>query len=491
MSGWTYDLNFQIQIRPMTMALIEAVRNCNLVRVKTLLNAGVDFNEREDSGGPTALHEAIRLGYYTIAIQLIDSGADLCLEFRNMTSLIAAAAYNRSDLKNYIQEKAIWSMSSLIEANVLLRSSRIIYKDTSVAYGDRKECQTVEELEKIRYDMDNLRDGAFMVREQILGWDNPLIAQDLILTTHTYDTRPRAKLLLKRWSRGLELLRGGRQWIGDALRYIVNCIDNIVCEVPGNIQIADLEGIFNQALDEIEGVGIAQPNLQTNQDKYTCRRFLWKSIRSTLRLLSIAVEMPKDISERIRLEQTARVFVQLNAEYKWTPSLLHFIFDSIHLEDRRILGRSVMPSWFLFKLLIDAGDSVNSLDSLNTNTVLHAMSEWHMSYNRSVFRDINYNRDLYRRNMKAFHAIMIKLLDCGLHLCATNYCRKSVKDIVLSYDSSDEMKKFAKNYFFLQCAAAKVVKQYNLHKQVGIPAELRKFIELHWRLHAALIECNL
>ena len=481
----------------MVRALIEAARSGNLKKVKFLLNAGADVNEREGYEGPTALHEAIRLGYYTIAIQLIDSRADLCLEFRNMTSLIAAAAYNRSYLKDYIQTKANWSMLSLIEADELLGSSFIIYKDTSVdkgyrlfltclrrrqeknypkvvnyplaAYGDRKECQTVEELEKIRYNMDHLHDEAFMVRERILGWDNPLIAEDLILTTHTYDTRPRAALLLKRWSRALEQLQRSHRWIGDPLAYIASCIDHIACEVPSNIQIADLEDIFNRALDEIERIGFMAnlpESLQLENAEYICVNLTKKLVRNTLRLLSIAVELPKTFSQRIRLEETAHVFVKLNARYKWTHSLLISIFDPDLIEYRKAHGKSIIPSWLLFKLLMNAGESVNTL-GFSKRTVLQQMELSCMIFSA--------------KDPKAFHAIIIKLLDCGLHLCARSYYNyiKPVKEIVLSYDSSDEMKKFVKNYMFLQCVAAKVVKKFNLHNHVGIPRELRKFIELH------------
>ncbi|XP_030588132.1 protein fem-1 homolog B isoform X2 [Archocentrus centrarchus] len=185
--------------------------------VRFLLEKGANPNAKAHCGA-TALHFAAEAGHLEIVKELMHCQAAMVVNGHGMTPLKVAAESCKADVVDLLLAHADCDPHSRIEALELLGASfandrenydiqrtyhylymammeryrnpdNIITKELLPpieAYGGRRECRTLQDLEAIRVDRDALHMEGLMIRERILGSDNIDVSHPIIYRGAVY-----------------------------------------------------------------------------------------------------------------------------------------------------------------------------------------------------------------------------------------------------------------------------------------------------------------
>lgn len=187
--------------------LMIAAYKGHLSIIEYLLSLNCDPDGKAKCGG-TALHFAAETGHLEIFKCLLEHGAQLSKNSFGMTPLNSAAERTKGNIVEYLVSTDHASEMEKIEALELLGASYANDKDNYSrerayhyltwamrerfknpqnpriktlgapipAYGDRPECSSISDLERIRTDCCALHMEGLIVRERILGRANPEVA---------------------------------------------------------------------------------------------------------------------------------------------------------------------------------------------------------------------------------------------------------------------------------------------------------------------------
>ena len=177
-----------------------------------MLESGAKVNEHAHCGA-TALHYAAECGHVDICSALLDFGAELKRNEYGMTPVIAAAERTRENVvQMFHQRPNLLSKEEKIEALELMGASfandkdnyslvnayyylmfamELRYEDpcnvikkpiipTIPAYEYWVECQTIQDLQAIRYNHNSLHMESLTIRERVLGRQCPEVAHSIV-----------------------------------------------------------------------------------------------------------------------------------------------------------------------------------------------------------------------------------------------------------------------------------------------------------------------
>lgn len=458
--------------------------------VEFLLERGADPNAKAHCGA-TALHFAAEAGHLEIVEELVRHRAAMVVNGHGMTPLKVAAESCKADVVELLLEHANCDPLSRIEALELLGASfandrenydierTYDYLHTAMAerhrdpqnvvakellppieaYGGRRECQTLPELEAIKVDRDALHMEGLMIRERILGSDNIDVSHPIIYRGAVYADNMEFEQCIKLWLHALRLRqKGNRNTHKDLLRFAQ--VFSQMVHLKEQVLAAAVEQVLSCSVEEIQRSlsrvdSASESELPQAMDNYESNVFTF------LYLACISTKTVCSEEERARINKHIYDLIQLDPRSREGSSLLHLaISSSTPVDDFHTNDVCSFPSAQVTKLLLDCGAQVNAVDH-EGNTPLHVI--------------VQYNRPI--SDFQTLHAIIISLVEAGAHTDMTNKQNKTPLDKSTTGVSEILLKTQMK--MSLKCLAARAVRHHQITYRNQIPKTLEEFVEFH------------
>ncbi|NXQ22214.1 FEM1C protein, partial [Peucedramus taeniatus] len=299
-----------------------------------------------------------------------------------------------------------------------------------MAYDYAKEVNSLEELENLIADPDEMRMQALLIRERILGPSHPDTSYYIRYRGAVYADSGNFKRCITLWKYALDM-----QQSNDKAKGLLGT----------TVTFDDLMGILCKSVLEIEQ---AMKQIQCPPDTVQ----LNKALSIILHLICLLEKVPCTSEQEHFKKQTIYKFLKLQPRGKNNFSPLHLAVDN----NTTCVGRYPVckfPSLQVTAILVECGANINVRDSDN-NSPLHIAA------------------------LNNHPGIMNFLIKSGSHFDATNLHKQTASDLL------DE-KKIAKNVIHpinhttLQCLAARVIVNHNICYAGHIPEKLEKFVLLH------------
>ncbi|XP_072291040.1 protein fem-1 homolog B [Eucyclogobius newberryi] len=458
--------------------------------VRFLLEKGADPNAKAHCGA-TALHFAAEAGHLDIVKELVSQQAAIVENGHGMTPLKVAAESCKADVVELLLAHADCDPKSRIEALELLGASfandrenydiqktyhylhaamterhrdpeRLILKQRLPpveAYGRRRECETLEELENIRVDRDALHMEGLMIRERVLGSDNVDVSHPIIYRGAVYADSMEFDHCIKLWLHALRLRqRGNRNTHKDLLRFAQVFSQMVHLREPLNA--VSVEQVMSCSVLEIQRSvsrvdSASEAELPQAQDNFESNIFTF------LYLACISTKTVCSEEHRARMNKHIYDLIRLDPRSRDGSTLLHLaISSSTPVDDFHTNDVCSFPNAQVTKLLLDCGAAVNAVDH-EGNTPLHVI--------------VQYNRPI--SDFLTLHAIIINLVEAGAHTDMANKQKKTPLDKSTTGVSEILLKTQMK--MSLKCLAARAVRQHHITYRNQIPKTLEEFVEFH------------
>ena len=200
-----------------------------------LIDKGAFMDLQYKDAGNTALHDAIERGYLEMVSQLLARGASQLPNNQGLTPLLYACNLRSTEIVEYLINRPECTKQQRIEALELLgatiangksrdikkafsymkRGMEMRYEDLAhpllkkkmepvEAYQNRKESQTLEELALLEGDDHAIGMEGLIIRERILGSDNPAILYEIRFRGAVLADSEEYELCFGLWQRVLE-----------------------------------------------------------------------------------------------------------------------------------------------------------------------------------------------------------------------------------------------------------------------------------------------
>ena len=203
--------------------------------VTYLINKGAFMDLQYQDSGNTALHDAVKRGYLEMVSQLLSRGASQLPNNQGLTPLLHACDLRSIEMVEYLINRPECTKEQRIDALELLgatiandmfgdsekafsymkRGMEMRYEDPArpllkkkmepvEAYQNRKESQTLQELALLEGDDLAIGMEGLIIRERILGPDNPAILYDIRLRGAVLADSEEYELCFSLWKRAME-----------------------------------------------------------------------------------------------------------------------------------------------------------------------------------------------------------------------------------------------------------------------------------------------
>lgn len=250
--------------------------------VTYLLQKGADPDCKAHCGA-TALHFSAECGHLEIVKELIKFGASMPKNDHNMTPLTVAAECGRAAVVYYLVQLADVTQEGKVDALELLGASfandkehydigkayqylhqamverysnplNILHKPQYPlvpAYENRRESQSVADLEAIQHDHNALHMESLVIRERILGADNPEVPHPVIFRGAVFADSARFDRCISLWMHAMKLRQRNNRTISkDLLRF--SQVFSQMVHIGVRLDFNDVEQVFGHAVTEIE-----------------------------------------------------------------------------------------------------------------------------------------------------------------------------------------------------------------------------------------------
>lgn len=458
--------------------------------VRYLLTCGADPNAKAHCGA-TALHFAAEAGHLDIVKELVSRQAAMVENGHGMTPLKVAAESCKADVVELLLAHAECDALSRVEAMELLgasfandrenydiqRAFRYLHAAMSErhrdpqhvipkerlpqieAYGRRRECETLAELETIRIDRDALHMEGLMIRERILGSENVDVSHPIIYRGAVYADSMEFDQCIKLWLHALRLRqKGNRNTHKDLLRFAQ--VFSQMVHLKELLTASSVEQVMSCSVLEIQRSvsrvdTASEAELPQALDNYESNIFTF------LYLACISTKTSCGEEQRARINKHIYDLIQLDPRSRDGSTLLHLAISSTTpVDDFHTNDVCSFPNAQVTKLLLDCGAQVNAVDH-EGNTPLHVI--------------VQYNRPI--SDFLTLHAIIISLVEAGAHTDRTNKQKKTPLDKSTTGVSEILLKTQMK--MSLKCLAARAVRQHHITYRNQIPKTLEEFVEFH------------
>ncbi|XP_007895570.1 protein fem-1 homolog C [Callorhinchus milii] len=451
---------------------------------KYLLEKGADVN-RKSVKGNTALHDCAESGSLEIMKMLLKYGARMEKDGYGMTPLLSASVTGHTNIVDFLTQHPQTSKVERINALELLgatfvdkkrdllgamkywkRAMDMRYSDIArvlgkpepkelvMAYDYTKEVTTVEELEALIADPDEMRMQALLIRERILGPSHPDTSYYIRYRGAVYADSGNFERCINLWKYALDMQQSNldplspmtaSSLLSFAELFSFMLQDRTKGVLGTSVSFSDLMGILSKSVFEIDR---AIKQIQSPPDPTQ----LSKALSIILHLICL-LEKVKCSSEQEQFKrQTIYRFLKLNSRGKAGFSPLHLAVD----KDTTSVGRYPVckfPSLQVTAMLLECGADFNSRD-LDSNSPLHIAA---------------------RNNHPEIMNLLIK---AGAHFDTTNSQKQTACDLL---DEKEMGKNLIQpiNHTTLQCLAARAIVKHQLVYRGQIPEKLEAFILLH------------
>ncbi|XP_009959825.1 PREDICTED: protein fem-1 homolog A, partial [Leptosomus discolor] len=451
-----------------------------------LLEKGADVNRRSVKGN-TALHDCAESGSLEILQLLLRSKARMEKDGYGMTPLLAASVTGHTNIVEYLiqgglqQEEA----EAAVEALELLGATFVDKKrdllgahkywrramelrceggqylpkpeprQLVLAYDYSREVSSLEELEALITDPDEMRMQALLIRERILGPSHPDTSYYIRYRGAVYADSGNFERCINLWKYALDMQQGNLEPLSpmtassflsfaELFSYVLQ--DRSKGTLATHLGFSDLMGVLSKGVREVERALVHGKDPVVDSAQFT------KTLAIILHLVFLLEKVECTPEQEHQKRQTIYRLLKCSPRAKNGFTPLHMAVD----KDTTTVGRypvGKFPSLHVVNLLLECGADPDSRDYDN-NTPLHVAA---------------------RNNCPL---IMSALMEAGAHMDATNAFKQT------AYELLDEklltksmMQPF--NYITLQCLAARALDKHKIPYKGFIPEELEAFIELH------------
>lgn len=444
--------------------------------------------------GATALHFAAERGHLDVVRHLMSYGAEILRNDQNMTALDIAAESGHANVVEYFITHSDCSKITRIEALELLGASYANDKDNYnilkcyhylwlamyerfsdphnalpktvlppiEAYENRIESQSLAELELMKNNADALHMEALIVRERILGIDNPEIPHPIVFRGAVFADMGQFDRCIMLWMRVLKLRQHNKRPISkDLLRFAQVFAQMVFLKL--DVPFDGVEEVFHFLLTEIDRDGQMMENRNgTKEEHVLAEEMLEANIHTALYLLAILLQIKNTDDEDFRICKLAYALNRKELLLRTNKrSLLHLVCDeATSVDDFHVSDVVIFPDDSLVRLLLKCGADVNALD-VNGNTALHVIVQF--SHPISHFMTL--------------HNIIVSLVDAGVHVDCANKQRQTARDV--STTGVAEVILWTKFSLSLKCIAARAVRKHNIAFHNVVPVSLEEFIAMH------------
>ncbi|XP_041337277.1 protein fem-1 homolog C-like [Pyrgilauda ruficollis] len=437
------------------------------------------------ASGNTALHDCAESGSLEIMKMLLKYCAKMEKDGYGMTPLLSASVTGHTNIVDFLTQHEQTSKIECINALELLgatfvdkkrdllgalkywkRAMEMRYNDRIsilnrpvpqtliMAYDYAKEVNSLEELENLIADPDEMRMQALLIRERILGPSHPDTSYYIRYRGAVYADSGNFKRCINLWKYALDMQQSNldplspmtaSSLLSFAELFSFMLQDKAKGLLGTTVTFDDLMGILCKSVLEIER---AMKQIQCPPDPIQ----LNKALSIILHLICLLEKVPCTSEQEHFKKQTIYKFLKLQPRGKNNFSPLHLAVD----KNTTYVGRYPIckfPSLQVTAILVECGANINVRDSDN-NSPLHIAA------------------------LNNHPGIMNFLIKSGSHFDATNLHKQTASDLL------DE-KKIAKNLIHpinhttLQCLAARVIVNHNICYAGHIPEKLEKFVLFH------------
>ncbi|XP_050427498.1 protein fem-1 homolog B-like [Adelges cooleyi] len=470
--------------------------------VKYLLENEADVNKQTNCGA-TAMHFAAQADHVKIVELLLAHNAKHLKNEHSLTPILVAAERTHIVLVYYLLDALSLSREEKIEAEELLGASFLNDKDNYdnhlgytillhsmemrynaepivpkrvykcvEAYGNRIECQTVEDLMSIKEDSEPLHYESLIIRERILGEKNPDLLQSIIYRGAVYADAFNFTPCIRLWLHAMRIAQDNQTSTHkDLLRFAQVFCQMIKAKSP--IEMSDLKKVLGATTEELKRNQKKLSSKSPEEDNGTATETeYYANILSTLGLINVtSFVLAQNVGVEDPLKgEVLKIIVEINKlKVKTTKgeTLLHLCLNyDTNVDNLFTNGICCFPNYPTMKLLIYCGADVNAIDN-NRNTPLHYIDKF-----ISDFPHIPHTN-----NCLDTKRMVMELLDSDAHTDFVNnrgVCpHTGFLSTVFNLTNNNPMS--------LKCLAARCVRRniakVNYHNQ--LPSELEEFTNLH------------
>ncbi|NXW72832.1 FEM1A protein, partial [Hirundo rustica] len=324
-----------------------------------------------------------------------------------------------------------------------------------LAYDYSREVSSLEELEALITDPDEMRMQALLIRERILGPSHPDTSYYIRYRGAVYADSGNFERCINLWKYALDMQQGNLEplspmtassFLSFAELYSYVLQDRSKGTLATHLGFSDLIGVLSKGVREVERALVHGKDPVADSAQFT------KTLAIILHLVFLLEKVECTPEQEHQKRQTIYRLLKCSPRAKNGFTLLHMAVD----KDTTMVGRypvGKFPSLHVVNLLLECGADPDSRDYDN-NTPLHVAA---------------------RNNCPL---IMRALMEAGAHMDATNAFKQTAYELLdEKLLTKSTMQPF--NYITLQCLAARALDKHKIPYKGFIPEELEAFIELH------------
>lgn len=477
--------------------------------VEYLLENDALPNEQANCGA-TALHYAAECGHVDVCSVLLDYGAIFKQNEYGMTPVICAAERTREAVVElFLNRAGLLTREEQIDALELMGASfandkdnyslvkafrylisamelRFEDPDNEVrkpilppipAYEHWIECQTMQDLQAIRYNHNSLHMESLTIRERILGRHCPEVAHSIVFRGAVCADNGRFDRCESLWLHAMHLKQQNSLSIQrDLLRFAQ--LFSQMLSINVSLRFTNVTDVLAACVEEL---GQNQQKMATPGPKDLIEVIAEEhelNIVTVLYLITIITKLlkrspqPEDITED-NMRDVYRLIYRLNqmsVKLRDDQSLLHLSVNGVTpVDDFHTDDICRFPCTDTVKLLLRCGASVSVVD-VDRNTPLHTLC----STLQTVA--IRMSDDDVRALVKELTEIFI---EAGIHLDAVNIEGLKASQVCVQNSLGNFIRGYEARAITLQCLAARCIAQHRVPYKNIIPRQLEPFVQLH------------
>lgn len=331
------------------------------------------------------------------------------------------------------------------------------------AYEGATEVQTVEELEELLSDPDDMKMQALLVRERILGPAHPDTSYYIRYRGAVYADMGDFDRCIALWMYALDMQMSKLDPLSPMTQSSLLSFAELFSFMMGSgrtrsiclVQFSDICSIFTKAVCELERGRKVLMDTQTLPSERDSQNYS-KLITIIMHLMSLICRLSSKLTkdEEHQFKKIVFKLIKIEPRNSTGQTLLHLAAN----EETTNVGKYPVcnfPCANCIELLTELDASPDTVD-LHGNTALHVASQ-----QKTPSPDI-----------------MLSLLKAGAHIDTINGEEKEAMDYLDAKKKSVTSVIMPQNFTSLQCLAAKVVRKNKIRYRC-LPKELQHFTDKH------------
>ncbi|XP_069137534.1 protein fem-1 homolog C-like [Argopecten irradians] len=455
-----------------------------------LLGLGADVN-RKSVKGNTALHDCAESGSLDIMKLLLKYNATMEKDAYGMTPLLAASVAGFSKIVEFLITRPICDRQEKINALELLgatyvdkkrdmlgaiefwrQAMEVRFSDTSAplpkprlksdiaAYENAKEVTSLDQLDDLISDPDDMRMQALLVRERILGPAHPDTSYYIRYRGALYADMGNFDRCIMLWMYALDMQQNVLEPLSPMTQSSFLSFAELFSFMttewrnrPAHpVSFVDIMAVLQRAVNELEK-GRDQLNKVAVSERDTSHfnRLLVIIMHLLCLMCRLKKEMDREDEHKFKELVYRLVRMEPRGSKGYTPLHLACSRETTNVGRYPVCS---FPSSDVSQLLIEVGANVDAVD-VEKNSPLHVAAS----------------------NRPCKSEVIRTLLRKGAHLDACNLDRKTPMQLIRGMSINDIVSPL--NFLTLQCLAARKIVKCSIPYKGHIPLKLESFIEMH------------